>query len=153
MLWVVWFIWAPVGFFLWVPLLMRTTLLFAGLVIHSAITGQNPSVLRSHLEAAIDFWFAGFRIARNTVFQSLKTSPIPIQKQTSRVALEIFWASCFWFFSLWLFYPSVLFRFRIFVTKDFAATSEVWALVGVAIALAAFILGWFLAEARAKGRY
>lgn len=146
MLAVVWAIWAPVGFFLWIPLLLRTTIIFSGLVVHGAVTGQYSHAIRATLEAAIDFWFVGFRMAYATVLGSSYSPEQPATEQPSgiqlaRVVVEMFWAAFVWLFGLWLFDPSFSNRVLALLSKLESASPSTLRLALIAMVLIGFIGG------------
>lgn len=149
MLFIVWAIWAPVGFFLWIPLLLRTTLLFAGLVIHAVMTGQNPDGLRGHLENAIDFWFAGFRIARDTVFGRISPQTAPMQAKSDVIVIEVLWASTVWVVGMWWISPGVFADVYIGLSEIVQNTREGWILLVLSIAAAVFVTGIYVGRNRA----
>lgn len=111
MLLIVWAIWAPIGFFLWIPLLIRVTFVFAGLVVHSVVSRRNPRGLRDHLEEAIDFWFFGFRTARDTVFHPDRIiNEATAPPKAHLILLHSLWALAVWLVGSWLFVPQSLHR-------------------------------------------
>lgn len=138
---VVWGVWAPIGFLLWIPLLVRATIVFAAFVVHAAITGQDPTHLRQHLEAAIDFWFAGFRFARETVQPQSSSVRRPFESQTSRVLIEILWAIAFWVALTLLIHPeTIVGLIPELPSTGEAEPQEMMAIVGLA-GIIAFIVG------------
>jgi small-conductance mechanosensitive channel len=148
MMFVVWAIWAPIGFLLWIPLLVRTTIVFAGFVVHAAITGQDPTHLRQHLEAAIDFWFAGFRFARETVAPEGQEVRRPFQSQTSRVLLEVVWAAAFWGAAILVLHPeTITSRLPELPTTGQGGPQEVL-LIALVTAIIAFVIGVAVGNAR-----
>jgi hypothetical protein len=152
MLAVVWLIWAPVGFFFWIPLLLRVTLTFAGMTIHAVVTGQNPRELRSHLEAAIDFWFAGFRMARLSVLCPDVSPVTPVRSQAHLLAIEILWASAVWIFGTWLVAPSVLHDLYDLVNNAVKGSREAWIFLALLLAGTFLVIGMLVERIRASAK-
>lgn len=100
--------WAVIGFVLWIPLLVRATTVFSAMVVHAAITGQKPDVLRGHLESASRFYPDGFRIAFDVVHKPTNSQPHPVHIQFWRVFAECLWTLAFWMLALMIFYPTLL---------------------------------------------
>jgi hypothetical protein len=142
MLLIVWGVWAPVGFFLWIPLLIRVTLVFAGLVVHAVITRRNLHGLRSHLEAAIDFWFYGFRAARDTILHPdrLETQADEPPK-VQLVLVYMLWALAVWLVAAWFLTPQLLHQLFESVGTYAAGRRELWLLLVVLLLFASFVLG------------
>lgn len=150
MMLVVWAIWAPIGFLLWIPLLVRTTSVFVGFVVHAAITGQDPSHLRQHLEAAIDFWFAGFRFARETVLAEGREVRRPFESQTSRVLLEVLWAVAFWVAAILVLHPATITSRLPDLVKMARPEPQEMFEIALVTAIIAFVLGVALGHIRKK---
>ena len=100
--------WAVIGFVLWIPLLVRATTVFSAMVVHAAITGQKPDVLRGHLESASRFYPEGFRIAFDVIHKPTNSQPHAGHIQFWRVFAECLWTLAFWILVLMIFYPTLL---------------------------------------------
>jgi hypothetical protein len=89
--------WAVIGFLLWIPLLLRTVVVFSVAVAQAAFSGQHADNLREPLRIACGFWIHGFRIIKETLFphSGQESRPQPPVK-LARLLLEIFWAACVW---------------------------------------------------------
>ena len=101
-------IWFVIGLILWLPLLVRATAAFTWMIIHATVTNQNPQHIKQHLEAAIGFWFMGFRLAKNTLYSSHPLIPPSFQFHLSKLLGEFLWTTVFWFIYLYIFYPLVI---------------------------------------------
>lgn len=101
-------IWAVIGFFLWIPLLVRATTVFSAMIVHAVITGQKPDALRSHLESACGFYSEGFRIAFDVIHNPTNGQPQKLDVRFWQVFGECLWTLAFWIFILMIFHPSLL---------------------------------------------
>lgn len=94
-------VWIPLGLLLWIPLLVRSVLLFTGSIPVSMLSG-NPHLSRKliHLlEFATSFYINGFRL----IFVSLYSmevhpkSPNPTSHGGFGIFVrELFWTLIFW---------------------------------------------------------
>src|SRR4051812_43939133 len=100
-------VWSFVGLIFWIPLLLRATTVFSAVIIHSAITKQDPHTMRHGLESAASFYFNGFRNIIITLFDDTTSSTEPFRIRISVVLLEILWATVTWLIIiLFFFQPS-----------------------------------------------
>jgi hypothetical protein len=102
------FLWAVIGFFLWVPLLIRTILIFSVAVTHAAISGQHADNLREPLRIACGFWIDGFRIISETTFaRSGRETRRRPDIRFVRLVGETLWAGCLWLLLVWAWRPTL----------------------------------------------
>jgi hypothetical protein len=145
-------LWSIIGFFLWVPLLMRTIVVFSVAVAHAAVSGQHADNLREPLRIASGFWVDGFRIIRETIqSKGLQRLDTKLETRIGRLIGEVFWASFVWILFLWALRPLLIHSMLEFVSTSIR-TVTVWldelsafrvAGLVLAVALVAFVVGIF----------
>jgi hypothetical protein len=104
-------VWAVVGFLFWIPLLFRVTTVFSAIVVHAAITRQEPSQLRHSLETASSFYPLGFRVAIDTLYNpnaGLSSRRDGYGLSIWRVLIEVFWTLSFWLLLIFVAKPALL---------------------------------------------
>ena len=86
-------VWAVVGLFFWVPLLVRAVLLSAVRIVHSAVTRQPPTYLRAFIASETRFYLAGFWTRKR-----LKQvgSQRKYHLKLRRLVGEVLWAGAFY---------------------------------------------------------
>jgi hypothetical protein len=86
-------VWAVVGLFFWVPLLVRAVLLSAVRIVHGAVTRQPPTYLRAFIASETRFYLAGFWTRKR-----LKQvgSQRKYHLKLRRLVGEVLWAGAFY---------------------------------------------------------
>jgi len=99
------FSWTIIGFVFWIPMLVRTTILFMVVVLHDSLTGSGEVIGQGQrgLDVAVTFYVNGFiRITealrrRRVVGKSEQHHPTG----WGRMALELLWSIAVWSVGLW----------------------------------------------------
>ena len=93
-------VWFPLGLILWIPILVRTVVLFSGSIPVSMLAG-NPRHSQNRtesLELATGFYLNGFRL----IFVSLYSTDVHPHNPTSNPGMsrilfrEFIWTTIFW---------------------------------------------------------
>ncbi|HYF34076.1 MAG TPA: hypothetical protein VD994_02210 [Prosthecobacter sp.] len=97
-------LWAVGGLLLWIPILFRSAMFFAALVVEATVSGQSASAIsRTAFEDACGFYFRGFRNFYKTCF-------LPPSAQPTRHSLNwgVFGREALFFCVFWLVAGSVI---------------------------------------------
>lgn len=92
-------LWMVIGFFLWVPLLVRMIAIFTAAVVSSMYSGISPIPARDGLIFAMAFYSDGFILIWSTFKGEPKErtfSKVSRPDNLSRVLLELSLAAAFW---------------------------------------------------------
>ncbi len=89
-------IWAVVGFFFWIPVLVRTTASFSAAILYAALTGSPSRQFGQLLNAAITFYFSGFSRISDAMFASEGAGADLPPFRLMQFLSEIVWAVFFW---------------------------------------------------------
>jgi hypothetical protein len=97
-------IWAVVGAVFWIPLLVRTMVLFSVALIQATLDGKQPSAAAQTLREAVTFYRRGFLVTRSAVLgEPLDQPPAPANIDVGRLLREMVWAAVIWWAVLALF--------------------------------------------------
>ena len=109
-LWLTWailafclLVWAVVGAVFWVPLMLRTMVMFSIALVHSTIEGARPSAAARMLRDAVTFYRRGFEVAVEAVMgeeDDQDSSSKPLQRKG--LFREVLWAAAVWYLFLLL---------------------------------------------------
>jgi hypothetical protein len=86
-------VWAGIGLVFWIPLLFRAALVSSARIVHSALTRQPPSYLRTYIRNASRFYLEGFWTGKDS--QQAGTHRRH-QLQVGRFLGEVAWAAAFY---------------------------------------------------------
>lgn len=91
-------LWALIGFFFWVPVLVRSMLRFSVALIQSMLEGTAPFESGRVLRESVDFYRRGFAVAIGAVLGDLPDGQRHGSKVgTRRFLKEIAWALVVWY--------------------------------------------------------
>jgi hypothetical protein len=97
-------VWGIVGFFIWVPLLFRTSMAFAVSLLQCTLTGGEMNYAARALDHAKTFYFSGFRQLKDSVFHPTNpTTGTAMTTNVWRLFMEVVWAFVVWAVFLALF--------------------------------------------------
>ncbi len=96
-------VWTPVGFFVWVPFLIRMCFVLVASILQAALGRTNTQHLAEPLKHAMGFWFTGYQMAHLAVYPdknaTASATDVPSDGQkisNARVFGEICWAVIVW---------------------------------------------------------
>ena len=91
-------IWAVIGLILWIPLLIRTILLFTGSVVAEAITRKNyTGAVEQMLRYAIMFYPGAFQIIRDSIYDDPELGHWEFSVDWKILLGEVLWTAVVWF--------------------------------------------------------
>jgi len=94
-------VWAIVGAFFWIPLLLRAMLRFSLGLVQSVFVGQRPDGSARILRDSVSFYRRGFVVAVETVTREKIDGESKEDPQTgNRLLLELIWAVPVWYLIL-----------------------------------------------------
>ncbi|MDP1591334.1 MAG: hypothetical protein Q8M07_26505 [Prosthecobacter sp.] len=94
--------WCLLGFYLWIPLLIRTCAAFSFAIVSAAVSGHDISGAERALSSAMGFYTRGFTVIYQSVGRVLeeRLSPTPLESQApvswKRTIIEFSLASVMW---------------------------------------------------------
>jgi hypothetical protein len=98
------FMWAIVGFLLWIPLLVRAIFSFSLSLVHATLTTQTADRAGMVVKDAINFYRRGFIVAFEAVHKTVRPDPddVPAERvvTTGSAVNELTLAGITWYFLL-----------------------------------------------------
>jgi len=85
-------VWAVVGVFFWIPLLVRAVLVSAARIVHGAVTRQPPTYLKAFISRESRFYLAGFWTRQQLQVGAQRKYALKLR----RVVGELLWAMIFY---------------------------------------------------------
>jgi hypothetical protein len=94
-------IWAIVGAVFWIPLLIRTMVLFSVALIQATLDGKQPAAAAQTLREAVTFYRRGFIVTRSAVMgEPSSQPPAAAAIDVGRLMRELVWAAVIWWLVL-----------------------------------------------------
>jgi len=96
-------VWAVVGAFFWIPLMVRALLRFSLSLLQAVLVGRQPEGAARALRNAVSFYRRGFVVAVEVVTRAELDGEAKDPETGNRLLMEVIWAVPVWylvFFSL-----------------------------------------------------
>lgn len=97
---VVLFVWAIFGAIFWVPLILRSMVMFSITLIEATLEGKKPGVAARILRDSVTFYKRGFVVATDVILRDEVGPGSKERPSEGRLLPEILWAVVIWYFIL-----------------------------------------------------
>jgi len=96
-------VWAVVGAVFWVPLILRTMVLFSVALVQATLEGTSPTAAAGMLRDSVSFYRRGFVVAVEAVMREREEEVRDPRRVNRRLLVrEMAWAALVWYVALLL---------------------------------------------------